>query len=169
MFYLKSDRLVLRNLNNNDLSFLMALRADPSAARYQRWEDSSRENIQSMIDEHRRDVLLSDKEIQRFMIALPDTTPLGTLVLFVTPKEGCITVGITLAAEHRRKGYAREILSLLNAKAAETYPALELVALIHPDNAPSICLFESVGFRFDLYAESIHSLVYILPLADPHA
>jgi RimJ/RimL family protein N-acetyltransferase len=114
-----------------------------------------------MIATHHHDVLLSDTEIQRFLIAMRDGTPVGTLILFVTPKEDCITVGITIASAHQRKGYAKEILTALCNLAKETYPTLDLIALIHPDNTPSIRLFEALGFRFQLHAESINSLVYV--------
>ena len=120
-----------------------------------------------MIDEHRADALLSDKEIRRFIICLADGAPIGTLVLFVTPSDGCITLGITVAPAYQRRGYAKELLLALTHTLRAHFPTLDLIALIHPDNTPSVRLFEGLGFAFDLYAESIHSLVYILRASDP--
>lgn len=156
-----TKRLGIRNMTDADLVFIKSLREDEVCARYQRWEDNSEEHIREMIATHRHDVLLSDTEIQRFLIVMRDGAPVGTLTLFVTPKEDCITVGITIASSHQRKGYAKEILTALCNLAKETYPTLDLIALIHPDNTPSIRLFESLGFRFQLHAESINSLVYV--------
>ncbi len=156
-----TKRLGIRNMTDADLVFIKSLRADEVCARYQRWEDNSEEHIRELIATHRHDVLLSDTEIQRFLIVMHDGTPIGTLVLFVTPDEDCITVGITIASAHQRKGYAKEILTTLCNLAKETYPTLDLIALIHPDNTPSIRLFEALGFRFQLHAESINSLVYV--------
>ena len=156
-----TKRLGIRNMTDADLVFIKSLRADEVCARYQRWEDNSEEHIREMIATHRHDVLLSNTEIQRFLIVMRDGTPVGTLTLFVTPDEDCITVGITIASAHQRKGYAKEILTALCNLAKETYPTLDLIALIHPDNTPSIRLFEALGFRFQLHAESINSLVYV--------
>jgi RimJ/RimL family protein N-acetyltransferase len=156
-----TKRLGIRNMTDADLVFIKSLRADEVCARYQRWEDNSEEHIREMIATHRHDVLLSDTEIQRFLIAMRDGAPVGTLTLFVTPDEDCITVGITIASAHQRKGYAKELLTALCNLAKETYPTLDLITLIHPDNTPSIRLFEALGFRFQLHAESINSLVYV--------
>jgi hypothetical protein len=92
-----TKRLGIRNMTDADLVFIKSLRADEVCARYQRWEDNSEEHIRELIATHRHDVLLSDTEIQRFLIAMRDGAPVGTLTLFVTPKEDCITVGITIA------------------------------------------------------------------------
>lgn len=162
MFHLTSKRLALRNLTDSDLDFIRALRTDESCARYQRWEDNSPEHIQAMIDEHRADDFLSEKEIQRFVISRTDGAPVGTLTLFVTPSEGCITLGITVTTPNQRQGYAGEMLSAVIDRIRTSFSALEIVALIHPDNLPSVRLFESLGFQLDLYAESIKSLVYTL-------
>lgn len=169
MLYFMGERTALRNLTDSDLAFLCELRSDESCARYQRWEDNSAPHIQKMINEHRADALLSQKEIQRFIICTTSGTPIGTLVLFVTPSDGCISVGITIATPYQRQGYARDLLLALISRIGKTHPSLDIVALIHPENTPSVRLFESLGFVFDLYAESIHSLVYILPHADQHA
>ena len=156
-----TNRLGIRALTDADLVFIKGLRDNPMCARYQRWESSSEEHLRGMIDGHREDVLFSEKEIQRFLIVKHDDTPVGTLTLFVTPDEGCITLGITIAPTHQRQGYARELLTTVCHSAHERFPTLELIALIHPDNTPSIRLFEQLGFTLDLYAESLHSLVYI--------
>ena len=42
----------------------------------------------------------------------------------------------------------------------EAYPAMDVVALIDPQNQGSIRLFQKLGFEEECYAEKIHSLVY---------
>ena len=162
MFYLTSKRLALRNLAQSDLEFIRALYTDESCARYQRWEDATPEHIQAMIDKHRADDFLSKKEIQRFVISRADGVSVGMLTLFITPSEGCITLGITIATPNQRQGYAREILTAVIDRIHASFSELEIVALIHPDNLPSVRLFECLGFGLDLYAEGINSLVYTL-------
>lgn len=61
-------------------------------------------------------------------------------------------IGITIAKEHRRKGYAREALVLLT-KLADPLPASasvrngHFIANINPANEASIKLFSKLGFR----------------------
>ncbi len=163
MFYLQTKRLGIRNFVDADCAFLHEIRNDARLARYQRWEDTSLSHICDLVDEHKGDVFPSEKEIQRYAVALVDGKIIGTLALFYTPNDNSITLGITIATAYQRQGYAKEILKALIDQMRVAHPGLDIVALIHPENAKSIRLFESLGFHLDLYAESIESLVYVLP------
>ena len=44
----------------------------------------------------------------------------------------------------------------------EKFPALDIVALIDPENEASIALFENLGFEQECYAERIGSWVYVI-------
>ena len=73
-----------------------------------------------------------------------------------------MTLGITIAPEYQRRGYAGEILSAVVEEVRDVYPALDIVALIDPENAASIALFEKLGFERECYAEKIQSFVYVI-------
>ena len=161
-FFLKTQRLCLRNLREGDEEALWTYRNDEKCYVYQRWEDTSREAIRSQIDAHCRDVFLSDKEEQHFAISTPEGEPVGDLSCFYTPSDRCVTLGITLAPEHHRKGYAFEILSAVVAAVQLRLPRLDIVALIDRENAASIALFEKLGFYRECYAEKLASYVYVI-------
>ena len=109
--FLKTDRLLLRNLTVSDEAVIYAYRNDEGCARYQRWEDTSRECVRSLIETHRQDVFLSDREEQRYGLSSPEGKLLGDLAYFYTEADRCITLRITVAPEHQRKGYAFELLA----------------------------------------------------------
>ena len=59
---LQTQRLYLRNLQPKDLDAVYAYRNDPECAKYQRWEDTSREKIASFLDRFRACRFLSEEE-----------------------------------------------------------------------------------------------------------
>lgn len=87
---------------------------------------------------------------------------MGDLSCFYTEADRCITLGITVAPEHQRKGYARELLTALIGAIRERYPEPDIVALIDRGNSASIALFEALGFERECYAERIGSYVYVI-------
>lgn len=77
-----------------------------------------------------------------------DRTPVGHAGFHGPPDEsGMVEVGYTVDPTHRRRGYAREMLRLLLARAAEE-PAVRTVrASISPDNVASMGTMRGFGFR----------------------
>jgi RimJ/RimL family protein N-acetyltransferase len=61
--------------------------------------------------------------------------------------EGLPEMGWLLAGHAHGQGYAAEAVSAALEWAGEAIGSTEIVAIIHPDNAPSIRLAERCGFR----------------------
>ena len=61
------------------------------------------------------------------------------------PQDGIVEVGYQLVPRFRGNGYAREALGALVERAFAEPATEEVVAVIHPDNTPSIAVAESVG------------------------
>lgn len=162
MALLETARLLLRNLNAADGETIMAYRNDEQCSRYQRWEDTSREAVQQLIDAHAADCFLSTAEEQRYAICLQTGEIIGDLAFFFNPEDNCITLGVTIAPAHQRRGYACEMLRAVVSAAQGRFPTMDMVALIDRDNAASIRLFEKLGFAQECYAESIASYVYVI-------
>ena len=158
---LRTERLWLRNLCPADTIPIAAYRKDPDCARYQRWETVSMEAVADFVSRFSGSVFLSEEEEQHYAFCCGEELT-GDLSVFYSLKDRCVTLGITVAPEHQRKGYAREILAAVIAEIRRKYLGLDLVALIHPENGPSIALFESLGFYRECYAPSIDSLVYVI-------
>lgn len=160
-FFLETERLVLGNLCAEDASAVFAYRNDPECRKYQRWEDTSMEAVLGLIAGAERDVFLSDREEQHY--AIRDGKDLvGDLSYFYTAEDRCVTLGITIAPQHQRRGYAFEMLREVVKAVQEQHPGLDIVALIDKENAPSVALFEKLGFYRECYAEKIQSLVYVI-------
>lgn len=159
---MQTDRLYLRNLQDGDAQALFACRQNAECAKFQRWEDTSLSAIRAFIDKFRGCRFLSEQEEQHYAICAHDGTLVGDLSYFYTEADGCVTLGITVFPAHQRRGIAREILAAVISAVQIRYPALDLVALIDPENMVSIALFEGLGFYRECYAPSIRSFVYVI-------
>ena len=158
---LKTPRLYLRNLRQSDALLIHAWRNDPDCVRYQRWEATDMEAVAAYVERFARSCFLSKQEEQHYAVC-DHKGIVGEVSYFYTEEDRCVTLGITIAPSHQRKGYAREILAAVTDAVREKYPALDIVALIDRENLPSIALFEGLGFERECYAEKIHSFVYTI-------
>lgn len=159
---LETRRLFLRNLALEDVTAIYAYRNDASCYRYQRWEDTSLEGVTQFVRDYAGSVFLSRQEEQHYAICRTEGSMVGDLSCFYTEADRCVTLGITIAPEYHRRGYAHEILDAVVKKVQVRHPDLDIVALIDKENAPSIALFEKLGFYRECYAESIGSYVYVI-------
>lgn len=159
--FLETERLWLRNLRQEDAGAVFAYRNDPECAKYQRWEDTSLAAVLGLIEGAKEDVFLSEKEEQHYAVCNHEGL-IGDLSYFYTEADACVTLGITISPEHQRRGYAFEILREVVRAVQKRHPKLDIVSLIDKENAPSVALFEKLGFYRECYAESIASYVYVI-------
>lgn len=157
MIPLSSTRLSIRKFKETDLNTLYSYRNDADCAKYQRWENTTLEQLRDVIQkqQHRK---LEDGDIQ-LAIARHDTDELIGDV-YIAIKGHTITLGYTILPKHQRKGYAYEVLSSLILRLFNKYKGFEIVCLVHPDNHPSIKLLEKLNFTNEGYEEKIDSLIY---------
>ena len=84
----------------------------------------------------------------RAMVLRAPRRLVGSVGFHQTPDaSGRAEIGYDVVAAERRKGYAREGIHGLTAWAFATGRAHICVASISPDNAPSLALVRSLGFR----------------------
>lgn len=157
----KTQRLYLRNLQESDVLPIYNWRNDPVCFRYQRWEDTSAEAVAAYVRRFENSRFLAQEEEQHYAVCAGDQI-VGELAYFYTESDRCVTLGITIASGHQRKGYAREILLAVVHAVRRAYPKLDIVALIDRENKGSIALFEKLGFKLECYAEKIDSYVYVI-------
>lgn len=159
---LETERLLLRNLELSDVDCIHDYRNNPDCARYQRWEIFSKEALRQWIPQFRDDAFLSTKEEQHYAVCDKQTGALVGELAYFYRENDCITLGITISYQQQKQGYAFEMLTEVIRQIRARYPALDIVALIEPENVKSIRLFERLGFVQECYAESIASCVYVL-------
>lgn len=146
---LTSRRLVLRRLSDSDAPALAAYRNDPEVARYQTWERCSLAEAKALIDEYKHQPFGGPGEWLQAAIALRTTNePIGDIAMKLQrrdPRQAVI--GFTVAREHQRHGYAREIISALFDHFFGAMGLHRVSADCDPRNNASWGLMESLGMR----------------------
>lgn len=155
---LTSDRLAIRNLNNDDLDILYDYRNHKECGKYQRWDNTSKIYIEYLIDKEKYKVFGVDTG--NFAI-VNKTSNVIVGDIFFSIKDKTITLGYTIAPQHQRKGYAFEILSKVLLYIDKNLKEYETVALVDPLNEPSIKLLEKLAFVRDGYIEKLKSILYV--------
>lgn len=76
--------------------------------------------------------------------------PVGQLTAHTCdPRNGTFSYGFSVAAEHRRKGYAAEAVLLVVKYFFEELRYQKVTVTVHGDNAGSIAFHEKLGFRHE--------------------
>ena len=109
MFFLQTQRLVLRNVSAKDVSIIFDYRNHEHCARYQRGQTKDLPEIRALVKKREHDVI-TDTNNFMVAVALKETDEMiGEIVIM--PNEGAITLGYTFSYKYHRKGYAYEALS----------------------------------------------------------
>ena len=140
--FLQTDRLILRNLSPDDLDTLYLYRNNADCARYQHWENTSREYLKDFIQKFHQCVFLSKEPEQHYAICLTDNQLIGDLSCFYNEHDPCFTLGYTISYQFQRQGYAFEMLSKVLCAIEKQYPGMDIVGLVEKENVPSISLLK---------------------------
>ena len=120
---LKTARLKLRNFLSCDAEIIHSYRNAPECLRYQRYDDTSIGYITDFVKRFALSTFLSCEDEQHYAIAdLYTGTLIGDLSIFYSERDRCFTLGITIAIEHQRHGYAYEILGSVISHIKAKYP-----------------------------------------------
>lgn len=144
--FLQSDTLRLRAPELTDLDFLFHIENDTRL-----WVASacktpySRYQLQTYIENNAHD-LYADKQVRLMVEA--DGTVAGAIDLFdFSPADRRAEVGIVIDKDFRRRGLAKEALTLLCDYASRMLSIHQLYAYVLADNVAARQLFTSCGFR----------------------
>ncbi len=144
---LKGSNIYLRALEPEDLDFLFLLENNEAI-----WEVSgtltpySKQVLGHYLENAHRDIF--DVKQLRLAICEASTQVVGLVDLFdFDPKNKRAGLGIVvLESQNRNKGIGAEAVALLVQYAFQTLDLHQLYANVGADNAPSIHLFEKLGF-----------------------
>lgn len=159
--FLQTDRLILRNLSPDDLDTLYLYRNNADCARYQHWENTSREYLRDFIQKFHQSIFLSKEPEQHYAICLTDNQLIGDLSCFYNEHDPCFTLGYTISYQFQRQGYAFEILSKVLCAIEKQYPGMDIVGLVEKENVPSISLLKKLGFIEEGYSGKINSYIFV--------
>ena len=159
--FLQTDRLILRNLSPDDLDTLYLYRNNADCARYQHWENTSREYLKDFIQKFHQSVFLSKEPEQHYAICLTDNQLIGDLSCFYNEHDPCFTLGYTISYQFQRQGYAFEMLNKVLCAIEKQYPGMDIVGLVEKENIPSISLLKKLGFIEEGYSDKINSYIFV--------
>ena len=128
---LKTKRLCIRNLCPDDTDVLFDYRNDSRCNLYQRYEDTSMAYLQKFIQDYCHCTFLSKEEEQHYaIICIASNELIGDISVFFSENDYCFTLGITIAPQFQKQGYAYELLHEVIAQIQNQYPSADIVALI---------------------------------------
>jgi len=143
---LVSAEIKLRTLKDTDLDFLFSLENDKSLwAVSGTTEPFSLVQLANYITHAKQDIAIAEQF--RFVIDWQGKA-IGCIDLYeYNFKKQNAGVGIVILKEYRRKGFAKQSLTLLIKYAWEKLHLKQLHTGIFSDNKASLALFQSVGFE----------------------
>ena len=148
MIYIKNKQLVLRTITLEDLDFLAKVENDATyfhlSASYGPY---SREELIAYIKT--ADIPIEVAKQYRFVICLPDESPIGFVDLFAYDDvEKTLGIGIIIyEEEYRNKGFAQGAISLLLDYCFDCLQIKCVNASVLADNKNSLLLFTRLGFQ----------------------
>ena len=157
MIFLKTERLILRNVVSEDAAIMYDYRNDSRCAKYQRGQTKDLEGIRALVERRKADQL-TDQENCLVAVTLKDGTMVGEIV--VMPQEKTFSLGYTLHYAYHRQGYAFEALSALIEYLHRLEPAWEFISFVHPENLASMGLLKKLGYRDLGYIPGMESQVF---------
>ena len=141
-----SAEIKLRTLEDTDLDFLFSLENDKSLwAVSGTTEPFSLVQLANYISHAKEDIAIAEQF--RFVIDWQGKA-IGCIDLYeYNFKRQNAGVGIVILKQYRRKGFAKQSLTLLIKYAWEKLHLKQLYTGIFSDNKASLALFQSVGFE----------------------
>ena len=142
---LRSEKVVLRSVDFSDIDTLLLWENANDEPLYGVYEEEfSREDVVRFVENQMR-YSIEQTEQLRLMICSPDGERLGAIDLTEHDGVKAFVSILIFDLDNRRKGFGESALRLV-VEYSESLGLRDLYAIIHPDNRPSINLFEKVGF-----------------------
>lgn len=158
MIYFETKRLILRNVQPEDVPVMYDYRNNPVCSRFQRGQSKTLPEITDLVDKRKSDSLQPESPALLAVALKESNEMIGEIV--VMPNKPTLSLGYTFSYKHHRKGYAFESLSFLIDHLHNQLPGWEFICLVEPENLPSIALLKKLGYEDLGYAPKITSQVF---------
>jgi RimJ/RimL family protein N-acetyltransferase len=149
MIVIRTERLVLRELDLDDAAFILELLNEPAFLRFigdkgVRTLDGARDYMRKgPIDSYGR------HGFGLYAACLLDGTPIGICGLVKRDGLTDADVGFAFLSRHCAKGYAAESASAVLVHARRVLRMPRIVAIAAPENRGSIAVLEKIGLQFE--------------------
>jgi ribosomal-protein-alanine N-acetyltransferase len=143
---LETDRLYLRHLQQEDAIRMVEYRNKPEVARYQSWEEYSKEDAKKRI-QHCQMLKKDDQPCTDYHLAIvkKDDYMIGDLFVEIVNRK-IFVLGYTLDSDYWSQGYATEIVESFLQYMKNQYGFQKVICYVYPDNKKSIQLLKRLGF-----------------------
>ena len=162
MALLETERLILRHFNTDDAPFILALLNEASFLRYigdkkvRTLDDARQYILNGPVASYER------HGFGLYQVELKDThTPIGMCGLLKREELPQPDIGFAFLPDFWNKGFAFEAAITVLTYAREPLQLDGLLAIVNPDNEPSIRLLEKLGFKFEQIKGDVK--LYALP------
>jgi len=148
MFDLITNRLILRPLVLQDAIDFFEYRSNLDANRFQGWIPEKLQDAKDFIQYRVSPTLnVPDTWTQLAIIHQKSQELVGDIGIYFLPdSQNEVKLGYTLSYYHQGKGYASEALAALISYLQYDLAKRRFIALIAPENTPSIRLVKRLGF-----------------------
>ena len=169
---LRTERLLLRPLREDDVDVVVAYRNDPQVAEFQDWDlPVPRERVVRQVEAQWDDIVPGQP--RQVGIDL-DGVLIGDLYVGLDEHGGVAEIGFTLRTEYQGKGYAYEAAAAVIADLIERLGCHRIYAQLSPQNTRSATLLERLGMHVESLAPKSYwwrgawddNLVYAMSDAD---
>ncbi|MBL6448160.1 GNAT family N-acetyltransferase [Fulvivirga sp. 29W222] len=145
---IESERLIIRNLQVNDLKNFLNYRTDPEVCRYQDWEVLNDEFARNFIDEQQHKSLDDlDEWIQLGIELKSEKQLIGDCAIKRHDRNGSIVeIGYAISPAYQRRGYAHEAVNQLIRHLFTEHGVHRITARLDPRNESSLALLNRLNF-----------------------
>ncbi len=146
---IEGNRILIRQLREEDLEHFYNYRSDPEVCRYQNFMAHSREEVQSFIEVQKDRPLGHIGDWLQIAIEHKKEERLigDCAILFKKEEPRMVEVGYTIAPEYQRNGYATEALRLLMKTIFKEHKVHKVLAYVDVRNPSSARVLEKLGFK----------------------
>ena len=149
-FPLRTERLLLRPLTDDDFDDLYAFQSDPDVTRYVSYDTRDRDGMRTALESKKRDTVVS-KAGDRLSLGVtvpPDRTVIGEMNLFLQDTANRMAeIGYVFHPAHQGRGYALEAAREMLRVGFEDLRMHRMTAQCDARNTASWKLMEKLGMR----------------------
>ncbi|MEO6395166.1 MAG: GNAT family protein [Devosia sp.] len=151
---IKTERLILRPFERNDLDAVMAYHALPDVQRYLDWKARDRVEAKAALDAMRKQTRLTrpGDTLTLAVIRKSDSQLVGQVSLRWTDATAAqAEIRFVMSPTFRRQGYAAEAVRAIVSLGFDRYRLHRIFARTAGDNAASAQLLKGVGMRLEAH------------------